>query len=74
MTENYVKLSLEVNVIEINRFFFCRRNVIIKIEVVIKLQKWAPMGSKERKFPTMFKYVSAPPPPNPSLNTPTDHD
>ncbi len=68
----YVKLSLELNMIEINRFF-STESVVNKIELGIKRD---PMGSENvkkglipGKFHTTFKYGSAtsPSPPNESL-------
>ncbi len=59
-----VKLSRELNVIETNRYFLQKKKVN-KIELGIKkgpngIWKCQKRGSIERKFPTMFKYGSAP--------------
>ncbi len=65
MTDFCAKLSLELNVIETNRFFLQKEGVS-KIAFGIKkgpcvIEKCQKGGSIEWKFPTIFKYVSAPP-------------
>ncbi len=64
----YVKLSLELNVIETNRSFLQKKRGSIRLSWAYKrdpmgLEHVKNRGSIEWKFPTIFKYGSAPPHP-----------